>query len=173
MSAVDSYPTRFVVRCADGALRHDGHFETRSEALDFADRGHCCLAVSSHEIVELVEVSPGATLPVDEAERYITQRDLDRALAEQPHEVARFESVGYSLLVLLDIESGTYSTRRIGQVSLDKIDEREHDSLGAALAHCTNEVLAELEESSCDIHDNVSERVQLVTSLVSRRCVEL
>jgi len=161
VSAVDSYPKRFDVRCPDGALRHDGHFDTRDEAVRFAEWGHCCVAGIDHEIVTLVEVSPGATLPLDEAERYVElrARDAEREL----HEIALLHSVGYSLIVLFDGE--TYSTRRIGQVSPENVDVREHDSLGAALQHCSNEVLAELEANDC----GSIERLQLVTSLIGGR----
>ena len=85
------------------------------------------------------------------------------------HEVALIHSVGYSLVVLFDDERSTYSTRRIGQVSIDKIDERDHESFAAALAHCSNEAIAELEANTIDTSAaHTIERLQLVTSLVSR-----
>jgi hypothetical protein len=43
----------YVVRCADGAVRHDDPFFTREDAATFAEWGHACLARHDIDEVEL------------------------------------------------------------------------------------------------------------------------
>ena len=74
---VDLYPKRFVVVCCDGVQRHDGYFDSLDEAVRYADQGHCCVGVRFHDFVTLVEVSPGATLTIDEARSLLARRERE------------------------------------------------------------------------------------------------
>lgn len=46
----------FIVRCEDGAVRHEGTFATRAEAEQFAYWGHCCTV--RHTYVRVCIVVP-------------------------------------------------------------------------------------------------------------------
>jgi hypothetical protein len=48
-----------IVICEDGVSRHDAPFETRAQAAEFANWGHCC--INRHRIVTTDGVELGIT----------------------------------------------------------------------------------------------------------------